>query len=324
MSCTSGHYDKEQLHYSYETEIRKYTLLLLILACEVISCLIYTASDTYSRFLTLNNVTNTTVELPNSHCISYNNPALDKVNLFYVLIPYLYGISTIARSAEIFVIAFTIHLMNYIITRIKNAKLVDSLRFFFLTVLSCALIIMTGFIESLNILSLTLFVIFLSVYFCIYIRTSKLFKDALLQRAMERLFQHRANRREMAQYRYSKVTINILCCGYLLIIISDILIGFNSISVSLLFFGNCYFPSNLFPSLSYVLQTKEEVLIQIVKCINGLGYGISYIGLIVIWFPMFCITVYYWIISIRNCFHCNRNIKHRISESSLKYQLINN
>ena len=264
--------------------------------------------------------------LPFSECISYNKPVLDKVSLKYIEIPYAYGVNTIAKSAEICLIAFTIHLMNYLITRMKNIKLENSGRFFLLTALWCAVIIMTGFIESLSILNLIFFIILVIIYSCIFIRTSKYFKRALLQRSMECLIQHRSNRREMAQYRYSKVSINILSCGYLLMLISEIIISISEIPVNILFFGNCYFPSNLLPSLSYVLQTKEEIgtFLEVVECIVWIGYAISYIGLVVIWFPMICITIYYWIKPIRERFSSNRNIKYRISESNLKHLLVHN
>ena len=250
-------YVNEQIHYNYETEIWKYTLLLLIIACEIIICLLFIASDIYSRFLTFHKVNNATVELPYSGCISYNKPALSQVSKFYE-IPYLYGITTVARSTEICLLAFTIYLMEYLITRIKNIKLVNSRRFLLLTALLCAFVIFSAFIEFASILSITFTLSFFILYFCIFIRTSKQFKSALLQRVMERLFQHRPNKQAMKQYRYSKVSINILSCGYLLIIISEILISTAATLVSILFFGNCYFPSNLFPSLRYVLQTEEE------------------------------------------------------------------
>ena len=325
VSCISGYYDKEQLEYNYGTEIWKYTLLLLIIVCEIITCLLCLAVNSYHRF-TLLNVINTTVELPYSECMSYNKPALNKVILFYTSVPYLHGISTIGKSAEIFLIVFTIHLMEYLITRLKNIYLVNSRRFLFLTTLLCAVFIMTAFIESLTILSLIFSIIFETIYFCVFIRTSKHFKHALLQRAMECLIQYRSNKRAMRQYRNSKVYINILSCGYLFILVSDIVIVFVSISVSILFFGNCYFPFNLFPSLNYVLQTEEGIasFLEIVEHIVWIGYAISYIGIFVIWFPMLCITIYYWIKPIRECFHSNRNIKYRVSESSLKHYLVYN
>ena len=319
VSCISG-YEKEQLQYNFETAIWKCILLLLIIACELILCFLFLASDTLHRFLSLHNVTNTTVELPDSDCISYHKPGLNQISIFNTEIPYVYGISTIAKSAEIFLLAFTIHLMNYLITRIKNIKLETSRRFFLLTALLCEVLIMTGFIGSLSILNTIFYLIFVSVYICIFIRTSNSFKRALLQRAMECLIQHRSNRREITQYRYSKVSINILSCGYLLMLVSEIIISISDISVGILFFGNCYFPSNLFPSLSYVLQTEGGIatFLEVVEHIVWVGYAISYTSVFFIWFPMLCITIYDWIKPIRERFHCTRNINYRFSESNLK------
>ena len=324
VSCISG-YEKEQLHYNFETAIWKCTLLLLIIACEIISCFFSLALDTYRRFLTLHNVTNTTMELPYSECISYNKPAaLNKVSLFDTEIPYIYGFSTIAKSLQILVLALTIHLMYYLISRIKSIKVMNSRRFFLLTVLLCMVYMIAGFIQYLSILSIIFFLILGIVYLCVFLRTSEYFKRALLQRAMECLIQHRSNKSEMIQYTYSKVSINILRCGYLLLFISEIIIGIADLSVSILIFGNCYFPSNLFPSLSYVLQTEEEIrtFLEVFEYVVWIGYAITYTAIFVIWFPMLCITIYHLIKPIRERFHCTRNIKYRFSESSLKDLLV--
>ena len=324
VSCISGYYDKER-RYDLETDIWKYTILLWIIACELISCLLYTAADSYRRFLSFHKITNATAELPYSECLSYNRHELDKVTL-YTEIPYVYGIWTIAKSAIIFLVGFTIYLMNYLMTRIKNIKVENSGRFLILTALLCAVIIITGFIESLSILNTIFFMIFAIVYICIFIRTSKHYKHALLQRAMECLIQHRSNKRAMREYRNTKLYVNILCVGYLLILTSNIQYNISVILVSILFFGNCYFPSNLFPSLSYVLQTEEEIgiFLEVLNSIGWLGLAITYAGIFVIWFPMICITIYYWIKPIRERFSCNRKIKYRISESSLKHLLVHN
>ena len=154
VSCISGYCDKEQLHYTYETEIWKYVLLLLIIACEIISCFLSLAVDTGFRFLTFHSVTNTTVELPYSECTSYNKPGLNKISLFYVEIPYLYGVSTVAKSAEVSVVLVTIYLMNYLVSRMKKLSLPNSRRFFLLPALLCAVFIMTGLIQPLTILSI--------------------------------------------------------------------------------------------------------------------------------------------------------------------------
>ena len=322
VSFKSGYYDKER-HYNLETENWKYTILLLIICCELISCLLFIAADSYRRFLTFHKVTNTTVELPYSECLSYNRPAFKKVTM-YTEVPYIYGVSTIAISALIFQFAFTSYLMNYLITRIKNIKLVNSQRFFLLTALWCAVFITTGFIESLPILNTIFFMILLIIYISILIRTSKHYKRALLQRAMECLIQHRSNKRAMRDYRNTKFYVNILCCGYLLIVTSIIQYSISEISVSILFFGNCYFPSNLFPSLSYVLQTEREIgiFMEVLNIVGWLGLAITYIGLVVFWLPMLCITIFYWIKPIRECFYSNKNIKYRISESNLKHLLV--
>ena len=129
--------------------------------------------------------------------------------------------------------------MEYLSTRIKNIKHMSSWRFFFLTALLCAIYIITAVIESHSILSLIFYSIFIFVYLCIFIPTSKDFKLALLQRAMECLIQHRSNKRAMRQYRHTKLYINILSCGYLFIMVSEIMHSISEISVSMLFFGNC-------------------------------------------------------------------------------------
>ena len=153
--------------------------------------------------------------------------------------------------------------MNYLIIRVKKIKhpysTLNYRKFLILTTLLGAVIILTGFIQYTTILSNILFDICSIIYVCVIVLTSKRFKRALLQRALERLIQHGSNKEEMKQYKYCKFTLNITSCAYLLIIISTKLIQMPLLLVSALFYGDCYFPFNLFPSLSYVILSKEVI-----------------------------------------------------------------
>ena len=137
------------------------------------------------------------------------------VNILFAEIPYLNGLSAIARSAGQFAVAFCTCLMNYLIIRIKKIKQpYDTLnyRLFLIITLLGTVFILTGFIQYTTVICTVLFVVSVNTYLCIFVHTSKQFKYALLQRALERLTQHGSNKEVMKQYRYCKHTINILTC----------------------------------------------------------------------------------------------------------------
>ena len=308
LSGDSGDLNK-QYYYHYETEIWKNTLLLLIAFSEIIASIFTFTSDTIHHYLAYHKVSNNTLELPITDYISVNKPPLNQINILYAEVPFLTGLSSIARSADLFVFAFCTCLMNYLIIRIKKIKqpynTLNYRLFLIITTVLSTVIILTGFIQYTTVISSVLFFVSVITYICIFVRTSKRFKYALLQRALERLTQHGSNKEEMKQYRYCKHTFNIVTWGYLFLIIGESLLDFMHLVISALFYGKCYFPFDFFPSFIFVIETLGaiETFFKVVTYIELIGITTCYIGLVVFLFPMVFITILIWIQHIRRYIH---------------------
>ena len=195
----------------------------------------------------------------------------------------------------------------------------NSRMFLTATAILSAINIFIGFIQYAFIISILFFSILGIAYFCIFVHTAKRFKLALHQRALERLIQHGSNKDEMIQYRYSKHTINILCCGYLFIIISEYLLHIPVLLTGALFYGNCYFPFNLFPSLSYIIKTEKaiEEYIKVLQYIELIGRLIFCSGILVGLLPFLIITICIWIKHIIKRIRGNKKIKYTTVNKSL-------
>ena len=328
LSGDSGYLNK-QYYYHFETEIWKNTLLLLITFSENIASIFFFISDTIQHYLTNHPLSNNTLELPFSECISNHRPALDQVNILYTEIAYLNGLNAIARSAELFVFALSTCLMNYLIIRIKKLKqphdTLSSRQFLIITTLLSTVIILTGFIQYATIISIVLFFVIVLTYFCIFVHTSKRFKYALLQTALERLTQHGSNKEEMKQYRYCKHTINIMTFGYLFIILGETILDLPEMFTSILFYGSCYFPFNLFNSLNYVIQTEEAIktFFKVMQYTEFVGRVICFLTISMSLSPFLFVTICIWSKHIRKCIHGTKKIKYTTANKDLE-ELLNN
>ena len=329
--CISGDesgYLNKQVYYHYETEIWKNVLLLLINLSEVLCGIFFFASDIIQHYAVYHKLGNNTLELPLSDCVSFDKPGVNQINIIYTNIPYINGLNAIGRSAELFIGTFCVCLMNYLIIRIKKIKhpygTLNSRKFLIITTLLSAAIILTGFIQYTSILSIILLDICSIIYFCVFVHTSKRFKRALLQRALERLIQHGSNREEMKQYKYCKFTLNITSYAYLLIIISTKLIQIPLLLVSALFYGDCYFPFNLFPSLSYVILSEEAIrtllkVSQYIYLICRVVLGIAYLFILS---TFVFITISIWINQLRKYIYGNKKIRYSTADTNLEEPFI--
>ena len=329
--CISGDesgYLNKQFYYHYETEIWKSIFLLLINLSEVLSFMFIFASDTIQHYAVYRKLGNNTVELPLSDCVSFDKPGVNQINILYINIPYINGLYAIGRSAELFVATFCVCLMNYLIIRVQKIKhpygTLNSRIFLIITTLLSAVIILTGYIQYTSILSIILFDICSIIYFCVFVHTSKRFKRALLQRALERLIQHGSNKEEMKQYKYCKFTLNIISCAYLLIIISTKLIQMPLLLVSALFYGECYFPFNLFPSLSYLILSEEAIrtLPKVSQYIYVIGRAVLGIAFLFILSPFVFITISIWIKQLRKYIYGSKKIRYSTASTNLEEPFI--
>ena len=323
LSGDSGYLNK-QYYYHYETEIWKNTILLLIAFSEIIACIFFFTLETIHHYLTYHYVSNNTLELPFTDCISHNKPPLNQINILYTEIPFLNGLCTIARSAELFVFAFCIYLKNYLIIRIKKIKqpynTLNYRQLIIITTLLSTVIILTGFIQYTTVISTVLFLVSVITYFCIFVHTSKRFKYALLQRALERLTQHGSNKEEMKQCRYCKNTINIMTWGYLFMILAELLFDIRGIFTRMLIFGDCNFPFNFFNSLKYVIQTEQgiDTFITVMQYTEFVGRVISFLSISILLSPFLFVTICIWSKHIHKYIRGTKKIKYSTVNKDLE------
>ena len=225
---------------------------------------------------------------------------------------------------------FVVSLINYLITRIKRIKhlynTLNSRIFLILTTLLSLIIILTGFVQVSTILSIVIFHISSIIYFCIFVHTTKLFKCALLQRALERLIEYGSNKEEMKQYKYFKFTINIICCGFVLIIVSEVLLQIFPLLNGALFYGKCYFPFNLLPSFQYVTQSEEviEDIFRGLQLLETTGRLFCFIAVVLTVSPFFLLSFCIVINKVLRCIKGRKKIKYTTVSTSLESPLLVN
>ena len=333
ISDDESRYLNEQFKYHYETEIRKYALLVMINLSENISCIFfYAASNFFLPSFQSTQLENSMINSSFISCTSSNTTVLyGIVKSRYVLQPYQNGLSAVGGSAELFVPAFCVCLMDYLIIRIKQIKhstnkILSPSKLLILTASLSAVIVITGFIQFTVVLSCLLFDITAIIYFCIFINTAKRLKCALLQRALERLIQHGSNQEEMRQYTYFKCTINIISCAFLALLLSEVLAHILQIIIFALFFGQCYFPFNLFPALRDVIQSEEGAdKIHQISHFLYLTHTVLYcLGVGLVLSQISVVTIAKFVNKFRNCIRGKKNIKYTTVNSSLEVSFIAN
>ena len=301
-------YDEEasflnkQLYYHFETEIWKYFLLLMINLSEVIGGVFGFTLVTWQNYIVSRerNYTSTTFNTLDM-CSNVNSTALNQFHYLQSTMAVLNGLGALGNSAELFVTAIGVCLMHYLIIRIKGLKrryqTFNIRRYLLTTVVLSALIVCLGFIKLFSTVSKVLFLIIVTIYFCIFVKTSKKFKLALLQRAGERLAQHGSNKKEMQQVKFFKYTMNIVSSGFFLIIVSSSLLNFPAILTSALFYGKCYFPFNLMSPYKSIVQTEDtmETLVKVMRYIINTGRVLSSVGVFLLLSPLVFFTISIWI-----------------------------
>ena len=122
----------------------------------------------------------------------------------------------------------------------------------------------------------------------------------------------------MKQYKYCKFALNIISCAYLLIIISTKLIHIPVLLVSALFYGDCYFPFNLFPSLSYLILSEEAIrkLLKVSQYIHLIGKVILGMTYVFILSSSVFITISIWINQLRKYIYGNKKIRYSTADTN--------
>ena len=316
----------EQYFYHYQTEIRKYTFLIIINMTEVIATIIDLIKSNLNEFSFPNNVNMSIHEL--EYCDQVNNSMLYNLQFSKSTTRILNVLEATGDSVEIILLTLIACLMLYLIKRIKWIKhsIVNKKTRLYLSCmfLSPLLIMSFASIKSFIIVSDQLFIFLLCVSFYFLIRIFKQFLSALFQQAYQRLAQHGCNKRELRQYKYFKYTMVVIMTGYFIIILATILTKFPLSFTGILFYGKCYFPLDIIPQYMPIHLSDKgiEDFIIVMELANTASKIVTSFGVIVALFPIFVLTVVVWANILYKHVRSKRTNIYRYNMESLKSRLI--
>ena len=288
--------------YHYETEIWKYVFLIFITLLEVSTALLY-----YTKFLIGHywkgnsedrhypfNRGETCAHIPSKYITHTFEAETDILNT----------IDSLANSTYIMVLALVICLMTYLSKRIKNVKYLsgafNNRRFLCTTCIVCIIIIILSSVYQLLNIGRMLFIVTYTFQFVIFVRTVKQFKLTLQMRSIQCLTQHGSNDKLQKQIRYFKYTSSLLIIGLLFMLLSLIFNNMFEIVMSYVFFGKCFFPSNMIATwkpYSEVLRTKEQfkIAVSVLKYILAICDVLLFVGIFIITVPVVLVTLITWL-----------------------------
>lgn len=313
--CTSDSesgYINSQFCYHYQTEIWKYTYMIIIasleLSCFSIFCLAYLIPYYISRHTQIFNHTTSCFEFVNQN---------ENVKIASLISSILVSV---ARTNELFIMIIAMCLMSYLTDRIKKISSCHSTSnsryLIFIAIVISSFIIVTSFERTLQFISSLTFNIFSFVYFCLFVNTTRNFKQTLLQRSLERLIQFGSNQ-EMKQYKYFKYTANSLCFGFFLIFFGEFLhLTSVHVGVTVITDRVCYFPYNLSPSQSNPTQTRVLHYIMISSRI------LIFTGVTIPFSQLVMITIAIWIKRIQKYIRGVPKIRYTTVPSSMLAPLV--
>ena len=70
---------------------------------EILAGILFSISNTIYNYPSNHQVSNNTLELPFTNCLSHHKPVLNQIDIFCLKTTFLIGLSAVARSAELFV-----------------------------------------------------------------------------------------------------------------------------------------------------------------------------------------------------------------------------
>ena len=295
MTDEDSGYVCRQFYYHYQTEIRKYEFFCMINLVESLAALSYYIQlilETYHYdSASLRN------ELENCAC-NRNISVLIDYQIRTTANPLLITLRALGNSFEMMIFGLGICLMKYLIIRMKKidyrSNFTTYTKYTLILSVTSVCMVMTSFFTHLIILSKSIFLPAITICFIIFTTQVKRFKQALLQRAIERLTQHGSNDIEMKQYTYFSYTVNCMCLGMSILIFSSYLTNTIRFLISWLFFPTCYFPFNLLPTPSFTENEATNVF-QTLYHIGTLSDFSACIGVIAFSSPFILITVCLWI-----------------------------
>ena len=294
------HRNKQNL-YNNETEIWKCVFLIFTTLLEVSTGILY-----YTKFLIGHywRVASKDRHYPfnrGEHCGHIPNHFI--TSTFEAETDVLNTLDSLANCTDILVLALITCLMNYLTKRIKKVEYlfgaVNNKRFLPATVIVCIIMVILSSVYQLLNLGRMLFIVTSTVQFVIFVKTLKQFKLTLHMRSIQCLTQHGSNDKIQKQFRYFTYTSSLLTIAMLFIFSSLIFNNMFDIVMSYVFFGKCFFPSNMIATWKpyrEVLKTREQfkTAATVLKYILEGCDVLVFVGIFILIVPMILYTLYSW------------------------------
>ena len=306
-------YVSEQYNYHYQTEICKYSILLVISLAEISAAVIsYIHSILEKYILTIN--TSSIYKDQLERCAIVNNSIIldfQYVESSFVPLAVLRAIDEFVKMS---VPVLVTSLMSYLISRMKKSYHINIRRYICVIYLIGIFDIITSYYTFLMPVGKLAYLVAFTYNYILFLTYVKKFKQSLLQAAMERLVQHGENMIEMKQYKYFCYSINCFCVGLSFMIIGAIF-GISARNmISFIFFGRCMFPTAFMPeliSLDSLNKMGVSRIFSILYDINEVSSVLACIGSFFASFPLVFITICIWMRSAARIIRRQSRIQYR-------------
>ena len=256
-------YINEQYCYHYDTEIRKYVYLLAINSAEALGSILYYIEHILYMYFDTSPMLNLHHFQEIEKCGNVNSTYLIKTETINSSINFVRIIDSVGNIADIAVVSLSICLMNYLTMRIKGIETspgtFNNTSILTMTSIVSFLIVLFSTIRASLIVGRIIYILAFGVYFWNFVKTVKQFRFTLQFRSIQRLAQHGSNKEEMRERKYFKYTTNILCVGFFFIFVSICFSNLMKISISTLFFSDCFPISNLSPDIHFQISNEEQL-----------------------------------------------------------------
>ena len=319
-------YSNKQYCYHYETKIWEYVYLLSINSAEVLGSIFgfteYLIKEYFSK-----SIKQYDYSLEQCGDVNNNNTFLYNFQLINSSITLVNVIVSFGNVSDIMVATLGICLMNYLAKRFKKVRslpgTLDNTKFLLVTFIISLPIISSAVVPSFLIFGRVLFLITITIYFGIFVKTIKQFELTLFTRAVQHLAQYGTNKEELKQHKYFTYTSTLVYTGFLSILVSMYLGGVPSIFTSVFFYNKCFYPFNLFSLSTLILKPEDmNAIITTLKVLFVLEYTFCYTGFFLVVVPLVLITLYTWCNVVCDKFR-NKPDKYRFRGHGLTECLIN-
>ena len=213
-------YVSEQYNYHYQTEICKYSLLLVINLAEISAAVISYIHSILEKYI-LTIYTSSIYKDQSERCTSVNSSVILNFQFVESSFVPLAVLRAIGEFVEMMVLVLLISLMSYLISRMKKSPLMSMRRYICVICMIGVANMITSYYTFLMPLGKFGYMVAITYNYILLLIYVKTFKQSLLQTAMERLVQYGDNRIEMKQFKYFCYSINCICVGLSFLLISS-------------------------------------------------------------------------------------------------------